>query len=147
MTTEAEKKESLEELIGELKGSVDPEKLAVFFIATGEQIMGESETDDPKPGELVKVTNPKRILRLQQVQGGGVSISLMVGDLDLLEAGVVSLIPTLVYRVKDQNVDSQLSIYGLYEEYLERKLSNRAVESGIVLPRQGLSGTSPFRKR
>lgn len=143
MTTEAQKAE-LTRVIAELeeKGVVAT-GLHILFISTGEQLIGWCETT-PRPGEVADVLNPKRIIRLQQVQGGGISISLMIGDLDLLEGGKVSVIPQLVCRVIEQSPESQLSVFGLYLEFLARKVANRAVEAGLVLP-QGV--TSPFAKR
>lgn len=147
MTTEAQK-EKLEKVVAELEEkNVNPDGLCILFIGTGEQVIGWCE-GTPIPGQPVDVLNPKRILRLQQVQGSGISISLMVGDLDLIEGGKVSLVPQLVAKVRDQNQVSQLSIYELYKEFLDRKVANRAVEAGLVIPDKGLSGgNSPFRKR
>lgn len=136
------KSEKLEAVINELKEKgCRPDILTVAFLATGEQLIGEMYASTP--GAVLEMTNPKRILRLQQVQNGGISISLMVGDLDLLESGKVQLIPQLAYRVRDQSEDSQYAILTLYKEYLDRKRITKAEEAGIVIPSQSVS---PFKK-
>lgn len=133
--------ESLAELKSALKEKkVSVEELYVFYLGNLEQIIGKSF--EPAPGAICTVEDPKRVIRITQVQGNGLSISMMVGDLDLLEAGKVKLIPQIVYKVTEQSDESQLAILTMYSEYLGKK---SVPASNLVIPQRG--GISPFGRR
>lgn len=149
---EAKEKETLEKLIEELEAKgVHPTKLAIFHVGS-DQILSELAEDDDfesvsehiqKYG-FINIDDPKRIIRLQQVQGGGITLSFMIGDFDLIEGGEINIAPSLWYRVASQNVPSAISILTLYKEYLERKTMNKAEAAGLVLPQSTIR--SPFKK-
>lgn len=140
MTTELEEvKKSLTEK------KIPVGSLTMLMTANGEQILGEVEGSDPRPGEVLVVKNPKRVIRLQQMTQSGVSISFLVGDLDLLSEGSIKVIAISVYRVMDQSDDSAERILSVYNDYLSRKVAIKAEEAGLVVPDSPI--ISPFKKR
>ena len=145
--------EDVDKLIEELnqKGVV-AENLAIFHVGS-DQIMAELEGGDDDFDQLnehiqkygfVSIDNPKRILRLQQVQGSGVVLSYMMGDFDLVERGEVNIAPTCWYRVVSQSPKSIYAILNLYKEYLDRRMQLKAEDAGLVLPERRVA--SPFKR-
>jgi hypothetical protein len=123
-------------------------RLYVMTMATGEQLIGEvhpfNPKDDVEPGKVMVVTNPKRIIRMTSQRSGGLEINIFVGEMDLLDAGFIYVIPQMMYQIILQPEGAQLAILGLYKEFLDRKVINRAEEAGLVVPTNTI--TSPFKK-
>lgn len=151
-TEELAQQEALDKLIDELeKKGIHPTRLAIFHVGA-DQIMAEMEDDEDfdelsehvEKYKFVCVNDPKRILRLQQVQGGGVVLSYMMGDFDLVERGEINIAPTCWYRVASQSPKSAYAILTLYKEYLDRRMKHKAEDAGLVLPERGVA--SPFKR-
>lgn len=113
--------------------NVDVEKLGVVMWAS-EQLFGEVIERKFEPYHHVVMKDPKRILRLQQVQPGNFRVDFILVDLDLMESGRVELQPMGFYLVRDLDEDSQHRMLGLYLSYLENKQRSKAAEAGIVIP-------------
>lgn len=116
------------------------EDLAVLMIP-GDQIIGElvGESGPVCPvNRSVKVKNPKRILREMMRTNEGVVINFMVGDLDMVEEGMVFFHPHGGYRVDQISEDSQVHLLAIYADFMERKMMNKAKEAGLILPNQGV---------
>lgn len=129
---------TIDKMMTELTGvGVDVSKLSVFYTGT-DQILGEAETNKDYPSFIVK--NPKRVIRMQQMERNGLILTYLVSNLDLMQDGELRLTPHAWYRVRDQPEETQRVVFGLYLEFFERRAQQRIAESGLVLP------TSPFKK-
>jgi hypothetical protein len=131
--------EALEQVHKMLGDKVDIKTLAVLGLGPAEQIIGEIIGE---PSSLVigsvKVKDPKRYLRIQQMTQEGLSISFMIGDLDMMDSGTVEARPNWGYYVKDMGTRGQTDLLRLYVDFLERRSVNRAKEAGLHLPTRGL---------
>jgi hypothetical protein len=144
--------EEVNKVIDELKQRGVIAKNLVIFHVGSDQIMAELHEDDDfnhineklKKNGFICIHNPKRILRLQQVQGNGVILSYMMGDFDLVEQGQINIAPTCWYRVVSQSPKTVLAILNLYKEYLDRKVHLKAEDAGLILPERRV--TSPFKR-
>lgn len=136
--------EALDQLKKQLREKrIKVEDLVVVSINAGETIIGELITSQSQGEEKtltgpLKVRNPKRIIRLQQMSQQGLSIQFMVGDLDMLESGTIQVRSNLGYLIEDISVESQTALLHLYRDFLDRKAENRAREAGLHLPTKGL---------
>lgn len=125
---------SLEKLKEDLQQKgVKVDALAVLLVGGGEQVLGEgSQREDG----LWDVKNPKRLVRLQQMDrsGQGLSISYLIGDFDMVEGGLMHVRPTGYYLLSEIDVPSQGAVLQLYRDFLVRKVEAKAREAGIVIP-------------
>lgn len=128
-------KTQIDELKAFLKGQgVAVDTLCIIGIGGGETFLGELAGTDSN-GTL-RLWNPKRIIRLQQMAQGGVQVSIMIGDLELLEGnGTHMYVKEKTFSlVSLQNEISQLNVLNLYKSYFDRKAMNDARAAGIHIP-------------
>lgn len=127
------------ELEEELLNKLNPHTLVIVH-AGADQIIGELLSVHSDGGMDIK--NPRRILRLQQVEpSGAVVFGLMIADFDFIAEGTLTAYPDVKYHVREQSESSKISIYSALIDYFDRKVENQAQDAGLVLPK------SPFRKR
>jgi hypothetical protein len=136
--TEATQKTTdlLEQLTATLREKgVEVERLAVLSVGS-DQIIGEIDYAESKQltGRSVLVKNPKRLIRLQRMEGQSLSIDFLIGDLDFVSSGAVQVSPVYSYRINDINEESQTAMLGLLVMYFENRARNRAQAAGIQLP-------------
>ena len=137
MTMEASKAASkLEELTKALeKEGVDVGSLTVCMMGD-EQFLGSvHETQHREGGVYVKVRDPKRIIRIQQIHEGNLRIEFTLVDLDYIEKGEVEVYATAFYRLEEQSLMTRLRMYVLYLQYFESKKMMRAAAAGIQVPK------------
>jgi hypothetical protein len=115
------------------KAGVEVDKLGVVMVGN-EQIYGEIIDVKMEPMHSVRVRNPKRMLRLQQVQPGNFRVDFIVIDLDLITHGTVVLFPQGIYFLSELDADSQGRMMALYVNYFENKKRANAAAAGIVVP-------------
>lgn len=127
--------EKTNQIVGELRNKKHrPDKFAVILLGAGECMLGEVDGDlDTLRKEVVEVHNPKRLLSIRQVAQGGLSVQYLIGDWDLVSGGTVFVRPRGGYWIKDLDAESQEALYGLFMEYLDRKVQNRAAEAGLAV--------------
>jgi hypothetical protein len=123
---------------------VETQALAVFITGAGEQLIGEClEGYVLKNKSLVgvpyTVKNPKRFIRIQNVSREGMSIQFMIGDLDMIEEGEVEVIANIAYWLEKQGDTTREEMLALYVQFLERKIRNKAVAAGLVLPNERIT--------
>lgn len=132
---EKQKTSKAKQYEGELGNKkINANKLAVLLYGAGEQVLGELEDGDYQPGTFIKITNPKRLIRIQQMGQQGMSLQFLIGDFDLIESGSMNIVPTGWFWLRDQSPESYEAYIGLLVEFLNRKIRNRAAEAGLVLP-------------
>jgi len=125
---------------------VKVEDLAVIGLSSTEQLIGELITSQSEGEEKtltgpLKLRNPKRFLRMQQMTEQGLAIQFMIGDLDMMDSGTVQVRGTFGYMLEDMGVEGQTSMLKLYLDMIQRKHMNRAREAGLHLP----AGLQPTR--
>lgn len=133
--------EELEEILK--KNNVAVGRLCVVYSGT-DQIIGEEDT--VSLGEIpnsLKLHNPKRIIRMQMQDRGGLVLHYLISNLDLMIGGAVDVRPNAMYRVVDQPEATKRLVYELYVEFFERKRQQEIAESGLVIP---TTVASPFKK-
>lgn len=124
---------------------VTVKNLAVFVLP-GDQIIGEVDGHIRVPGSpeliggVIKLRNPKRLLRLQQASQHGLQINFMIGDLDFMDTGFIEIQANVAYYIHWMNAESQIALLNLYYEFLNMKSADKA---GIALP----DGAGIMRKR
>lgn len=115
----------------------DFEKIAVFMITAGDQILGQVEGDDPSlVGRSVTISSPKRFIRLQKATQTGLEMNFLVTDLDMIDDGTVQVHALVAYRLKDLNEESQGRYLGFLLDHLSQREQERRARSGIILPGQ-----------
>lgn len=126
--------EELREKI-EKSGVRNVDHLAVFVLGANEQVMGEVWDASIGLVNGCRLMNPKRLIRIQQMTSIGMSISFMLGDFDLIEAGEMTILDASCgYWICDQSDASQEALLGLYSDYLNRKSVNQARAAGLQVP-------------
>lgn len=143
-TTESKVPEDVQKLVEELRNKgVSADHLAVLNITGSEQVIGEVlklSTGTPLAGQVVRLKNPKRFIRIQSMQGGGLAIQFMIGDLDYISKGEISVVAPIGYWVVEQDFEAQREYFGTMLQYFDRRMKNRAVESGLHLPDTSIKG-------
>lgn len=125
---------------------MDPNKLWVFVLTGGEQILGtvceEAYGSPAIAGKSFAIKNPKRILRIQRMEKTGLTIELGVVDFDFIEGGTMHVQAPAVYRVQDLSEPSKFHLYQLIRVYIEGRREASAAQAGLTLPpRMSLIGT------
>lgn len=118
---------------------INPDELAVFILGPNEMIIGEvnGRASLLEPGIAVK--NPKRYLRLQQATSQGLSIQLVLCDLDALTGdGQMYVRANAAYWLKEQSLEGQIGTLSLYIQYFKLKAANKAAEAGLIVPPSGI---------
>jgi hypothetical protein len=131
-------------LVADLKklGVEFPRDLVVVGVGASEQILGEiqwPEGDVRAPGKIVGkavlLKNPKRFMRLQTVTPKGVAVQFLIGDMDMVESGIIQVFPVYGYYLRDLDPQSFGSMLELYREFLEMKARR---DSKLVVPDQAI---------
>lgn len=114
----------------------DPNELAVFFLGGSEMVIGEVKDiyEGALVGSTVGIRNPKRYMRLQQVSGQGIAITLFVGDLDCVDEGTMWVNVPAAYWVRETSERAQIETLKLIMQYFNQRALSRAAEAGIELP-------------
>lgn len=135
--------QQIEEELG--KKELKPWLYATFTMAGTDQVIGELTEGDRSnvafeellDGKPVKVMNPKRFIRVQQMApgGGGLSIMTLLGDWDLLSSkdSHIWIRPTGGFMWADQDPKSYENLLENLAEYVQRQMLNRAAEAGLTL--------------
>src|SRR6267154_1273409 len=133
----------LDELKKELKEKgIDTEKLAVLMIG-GEQILGEVVhedrdimTDDRLVGNLVRLKNPKRYMRLQRMtqDGSAMSVDVFVGGLDLIEddGSEIQVHALGGYWLRKLGLNSQRELMKTLVMFFKHRTMARAAKAGLI---------------
>jgi hypothetical protein len=82
-------------------------------------------------GRPTMLRNPKRIVRLSAMGPGGLQIQYVIGDLDLINEGIVWVQPHAAYYLQDLDEDSQINYLKLILDFFRRKA---IADSGLVIP-------------
>lgn len=139
MTTEMSKEEiALQQMKDKVtdEGHVNVDALMVVMMGQ-EQVLGECIGTTIEGQLEITLKNPKRFLRLQQVQPGNFRIDFLIIDLDHMSSGKATFFPSGFYYLKDMDTLSQLRMLLLYATYLENKKVARAAQAGIKLAGPG----------
>jgi hypothetical protein len=116
-----------------------------------EQLLGEEGLSEVLGSSLTfRLKNPKRLLRLQRLEGDNFSVKFILIDLDLIDEGSITVVPQAYYRLRDLSEVSRVHMLALYETLLSNKKTMRQVASSkIILPRlempQGLGAIKSNR--
>jgi hypothetical protein len=125
---------------------IKAEQFAVVLTSDGQMFGEVDELSIPGP---VFLKNPKRFARYQSVkqrQDGSqeVIINFMIGDLDLVGAGVICVNANGGYFLGSLSEGSQEAYLGLYAEFLTRQEAHlaevRRQQAGIVTPLEAARG-------
>lgn len=134
------KKNQLKQLIEELnEKGVTFSKLAV--LSAGMDSYLGAVFDVPDVLGRVTVLSPKRFARYEMRHPQNQSMILvdfMIGDIDFINDGEISVTPNMMYYIGFQDTDCQISMAKLYLEYFDRKVTAKAAEAGLTLPKSGL---------
>lgn len=131
---------SLLEIDSEMKKfGVNPELLAVLGVNGSEQFIGEIQG---KPPEIVNkricLKNPKRFMRVQQMTPQGLAVQFLIGDLDMVESGLIQVFASYGYYLTSLCDQSRGAMLELFLDFLRRKRSSTSPivspPSGIIIP-------------
>ena len=131
----------VESLKTELRGKgVEVDNLA--FLSTGTDLMlGEVLHEDGiRVGREVVVQDPIRFMRLQRHTAAGVEVEFMLGSYDLIESGIILVIPTVGFFIKYLSAASQFNYYNLLLSFIQAKMARRAEDAGLIIQPSQISG-------
>lgn len=129
------------------KNGVTPDNLYVVYTGT-DQLIGEmqsAQTLSEEPPTWIDLLNPKRVIRMQMQDRGGLVLHYLISNLDLMMEGSIEVRPTAFYAVVAQPDSTKLSIYEMYADFFNRKRQQEIADSGLVVPASAVE--SPFRKK
>ena len=142
--SEEKPKTRLDKLKEDLKTKdVSWDDMAVLMFGANEQIIGEIIAIPDAKGidfdyRLVnlsrEIKNPKRFARLQRVTPKGITVDFIVGDLDLVESGVMQVFAVGGYWISELGEESQGALLSLYYDFLKNKEAARVASSGLIIP-------------
>lgn len=132
------KKELLE------RGKINADEL-VMIIAGNEQIIAEwKDTENNlkvlEMSRAMKVKNPKRFLRIQQMdqRSGAIITNFVVMDYDFIEGGELLVYPMAWSTFGMMDKASQENLLKIMLNMTENKARERAAEAGIISPATSL---------
>lgn len=114
------------------KHGVEVDKLGVVMMGK-ELIYGEIQEVRLQPHTAL-VKNPRRMIRLEQIQSGNFRVDFLLIDFDLISGGTIAVVPEGLYFLSELDDESQGRMLALYRGYLENKKRAKAAEAGIVIP-------------
>lgn len=138
---EAKIHEELEKVEERLRQKrVEPGALVVFRVLD-DHIVAET-VEELKLGDMVGkavvVRNPRRLLRLQRIDGENFSVNFTFIDYDLVETGVISLVPQVAMLLKALDEETRLKFCVMLDAFLDKreKLKEMAKNgpSRLVIP-------------
>jgi hypothetical protein len=131
------KKILLSQLIEDLRQKGVTYSRLVVVSDGNEQFIGEEPTAERLAGRELTLYNPKRFVRFEMrnpQNPGMVYIDFMMGDLDMIDSGMIQIKPTIGYWINQQSIDCQINMSKLYLEYFERRVKTKAAEANLVIP-------------
>ena len=126
------KKEILE------KGKINIDR-CVILLCNGEQIIGELPEEEPlciRSEGFTKIRNPKRVMRLQQIDksSGSIVTNFVVGDYDLMEGGSLMVRAEAWTTFEMLSEAAQKNFVMLMKDVIANKMREKAAEAGLVTP-------------